>query len=310
MATHLLVVNPESNRGDTRSKIPHLQALMAKAGIEVDMVLTQEPGHATTLVREMGARYPRIIAAGGDGTIHEIVNGLLEIPESQRPSLAILPMGSGNDFMKTASIPKDYRRAVDVLSNPQLLSFDIAKVVVDDRVHRYVDNNVGIGFDAYVNAESRRITWLRGMAIYLFTAVKAIFEYRHPFVSYRSDNGERSARVLMITVGNGFSSGGGFLLTPDAKIDDGLLDVCCIDSRSRWRMIFDMARTMKGTHLSRPGVHYFRTERMTIESQEGLPVHADGEILAVAAKKIEVEILTKALTLLTSQVHRDTRGRG
>lgn len=298
MASYLLIINPASNRGRTERHIPEVVEKLASAGIDVDVVRTTKPGDATHVVLDRGKTYPTLIAAGGDGTVHETVNGLMQLPEGQRPVLGILPMGTGNDFVKAAGIPHDLDKAVEIVQRRRLKSIDVARIVVDGQHSRFFDNNVGIGFDAFVNLESLKIRYLWGMAIYMVAAIKSIFKYRHPFVAYRFDFTERSTALLMLTVGNGICAGGGFRLTPNARIDDGTLDVCCIDSRGRGQMLLDMLRTMNGSHVNRKGVHYFKTGKLVVESDEGLPIHADGEVLAVAARHIEIEILPSSIRLI------------
>lgn len=298
MASHLLIINPASNRGRTERHIPAVVDRLQSAGVDVDVVQTTKPGDATSIVLERSDHYPTLIAAGGDGTIHETINGLMQLPQSRRPALAILPMGTGNDFIKAAGIPHDFEKAMAIVQRNSSIAIDVARIVVDHKHSRFFDNNVGIGFDAFVNLESLKIRYLWGMAIYMVAALKSVFKYRHPFVAYRFDSMERSTRILMLTVGNGVCAGGGFRLTPKARIDDGALDVCCIDSRGRTRMLMDMVRTMNGSHIDRSGVHYFKTRKIVVESDDGLPIHADGEVLAIAARHIEIEILPSSIRLI------------
>ncbi len=300
MASHLMIINPASNRGRTGRHVQSVINKLRGAGIDVEVAMTGKPGDATRIVVEQGSTCETVLAAGGDGTIHETINGLMQLPQGTRPSFGILPMGTGNDFIKAAGIPRDLEKAIAIVQGGTVRPIDVGRITVDGKHSRYFDNNVGIGFDAFVNLESLKIRYLWGMAIYVMAALKSVFRYRHPFVAFRYGTTERSMTMMMLTVGNGVSAGGGFRLTPQAILDDGELDVCCIESRGRGLgMLFDMLSTLNGSHLKKRGVYYFRTKRISVESEDGLPIHADGEVLAVAAKHVEIEILPASIRLMS-----------
>ncbi len=216
------------------------------------------------------------MAAGGDGTINEVVNGLmLAEAEGATSRLGVMPIGSGNDFAGSLGIPLDLRQAAQRLARGVVRRIDLGRVN-----GRYFDNNVGLAFEAMIGIEAHRITWLRGQPQYLLAVFRAMASYPFPVVDIYKDDGDRLAKqILMISVGNNRRNGGGFLVNPDAVPDDGLLDMCIVDAIPRLQILRLLPKAMKGTHRGEPVVEMTRSTRLVVESTDPLPVHADGEIL-------------------------------
>jgi YegS/Rv2252/BmrU family lipid kinase len=244
-----------------------------------------------------------IVAAGGDGTVHEVINGMMQAcvkngHMENMAALGVLPIGSGNDFVKMLNVPVHLHKALHILQQKKTMPVDIGQISVDGNHTRFFDNNIGVGFDAYVNYESIKIRHLRGVAIYLTAVIKSIFKYKAPLMHVEINGETFERRILMMTIGNGTCSGGGFYITPHAKVDDGFFDVCSIDAMGKARMLSSLVKVMKGTHLNINGVKLQRAVEVYIRSKEALPIHADGEVVSLDAHEIKLKILPSALQVI------------
>ncbi len=302
-AKYLFIVNPVANRGRGKELTSAVAKSLHRRGFSFDMEITERPGDGIRLAREQAFSYERIVAAGGDGTVHEVVNGLMQAHRSNHhakplAALGIVPIGSGNDFVKMLGIRQQVDHALSVLTDGQIRRIDVGEITVDHLHHRYFNNNVGVGFDAYVNAESMKIVRLKGLAVYLVAAIKSILRYPHPLVRYEVEDRIFEERVLLISTGNGRCSGGGFYLTPEASVDDGKLDVCVIRSMNKMRMFLKIPLVLKGSHGGLSEVSFYRTPRFWVESEAGFPIHADGEVVSAQAHNLEIRVIPSAIQVL------------
>jgi diacylglycerol kinase family enzyme len=159
-------------------------------------------------------------------------------------------------------------------------------------------NGVGVGFDAQVAIEAAQIRRLSGLAVYAVALLRALMRYRAPRMRVAWDGNVLHKRLLLAAVGNGRVIGGGFRLTPDAMVDDGLLDLCLVDALRLDEIARHIGKVLRGTHTQLQQVHMARTSSLTITSPEPLPVHADGEVLGTALHEIEIKIKPAALRVL------------
>ncbi|WFM72345.1 lipid kinase YegS [Halomonas sp. CKK8] len=247
-----------------------------EAGDDLEVRVTWEQGDAVRLAEQAGRDgVERVVAGGGDGTLNEVVNGLMRLSPEQRPGLGILPLGSANDLATSLGLPLDAEPALASALHLPLRRTDVPRL--DDW---HFLNMATCGFGAEITSSTPKTLkrLLGGGAYSLIGAVKA-WDYRlYPGV-LRWEGGERRAEVFMLAIGNGRQSGGGQALTPDASLDDGLLDVLLLhDVASLARL-----RAMRRELAARPGrgryVDAFRTEGLTFEAEEALPVTLDGEPL-------------------------------
>jgi YegS/Rv2252/BmrU family lipid kinase len=260
------------------------------------MVVAERRGHAIELARAAGeAGRQMVVAAGGDGTINEVVNGLKQaVGDGTAGPLGILPIGSGNDFARSMGIPLNLIQAAQKLRQRQTRIVDLGCVN-----GRYFDNNVGIGFEALVGIESHKITWFSGMAMYLAAACKTLITFPRPTVNIYLDQKDiREKDILSISVGNNRRIGGGFLLTPHAQPDDGLLDVCVVDAIPRLKILALLPKIITGNYRGEPAVFLTQSKRLVIESDHPLPVHADGEILWHDLHHIQITVEAKQLQVI------------
>ncbi len=292
----LFLVNPTSGRGRTLALLPQLKELLGQFRLEGELWQTKAPGQAADLAcRAAVEGYDRLVAVGGDGTLHEIVNGLLAAGLGQRLILGIIPSGSGNDFAYALGISPDLAVACALLQNGAERRVDAGRVTVDG-VGRFFMNNVGMGLDAETTIKSAGIRWLRGHSLYLWSALQTIAYGQWPYdLQFSLDGVSYLQPVTLLTVSNGTRVGGGFRLTPTARLDDGLLDVCYAGGLSRWTLLGLLPRAVAGSHLDHPAVRLARVEGLEIRSEAGIPAYVDGEILGTTCRHFLFEVLPGAL---------------
>jgi YegS/Rv2252/BmrU family lipid kinase len=194
-------------------------------------------------------------------------------------------VGTGNDLAMALGIPSDLDAALDIVANGGERRIDLGRF--DDT---WFANSLGLGFEAQVTIESRRIRRLSGFAVYLLAVVKALAKLRSPDLVLRVDDREFRGRRLLVCIGNGPRVGGGFLLTPDADHTDGLLDLCIVDAMGALRVLGTLPKAISGTHVHAPGITMTRGRTIDIESSDGFPFHADGEVVDVARHRLHIEI--------------------
>ena len=276
-----VILNPWSDQGQAIRHKEHIERVGIKYG-EIEIVLTERPGHGIELARQAAdSGVDLVVAAGGDGTIHEVVNGLMQ-SASNDTKLGVIPIGTGNDLAFALGIPlDDVAAAVDRLFSGTVRSIDLGRVEDDQGRYRYFDNNLGIGTDAIVVIRSQAITRLRGFTLYVAAVLQTIlFYYRTLKLDISFDKERISQESLLLALGVGPRGGGGFFLTPDANHHDDLLDSCIATPVSRFNMIRLVALSVKGKHVDSKHVTMRKNKRITVRSDQPMPIHVDGEVFA------------------------------
>ncbi|MCS6888937.1 MAG: diacylglycerol kinase family lipid kinase [Chloroflexus sp.] len=303
MAT-TVILNPAAGRGLAGRRRGAIEAELRKHAIEYELVTTHARGGATELaIQAMNRGVSRIVAVGGDGTINEVVNGIIDSRRGGQVAFGIIPLGTGSDFVKSLPgvRPGDIAGAVQRLANNRLQAIDVGRIRVEAgrlRLNRCFINGLGMGLDAAVAVESLKIKRLRGFAVYLISVFKALATYRPGPMTVRFDGQRVSRQLFFASVGNGRCQGGGFWMTPDAKLDDGLLDLCIVDTMPIPRALRKIPLLMRGTHTNEPEVTMARARRIEVTCPTPIPVATDGEVIATAAQRVEVEVLPRAVQLV------------
>jgi len=294
-----VILNPIAGRGYGARSEANLRRYLSAEGVDFELVRTQGPGHAIELAAEAAnGEFDVIVAAGGDGTTHEVVNGLMGASGAHGDvvgTLGVLPVGSGSDFANAMGIPPDLAGACRQLAQGQTRLVDVCRVTVDAQPPRYFDNTVNIGFGGTVTFEAQKVKWVRGKALYLPVVLKTIFLSNAPNVTIAFDGQAMTLPAAMICVGNGPREGGGFYSTPNAQPDDGLLDVCIVREMGRLAMLGFVPRFMNGSHVGQAAVTMARTESLVVTSPDPLIAHADGEVLCTAAHRLAFDVLPRKL---------------
>jgi YegS/Rv2252/BmrU family lipid kinase len=289
----LLVVNPAARHGETEALLPVIEKLLAS--VPHDTVLTERPGHAAEIVAKAEA-YDVIVAAGGDGTAHEVLNGLMAHPPETRPTLGLLPTGSGNDTRRTLGVSTDLTQAAIELTTGRRRSFDVG---LCNGV--YFNNSFAAGLDAKVTAKAveYKVTKKRdGLWLYLTALLHVLFNDLGAFDVSLSFDGAEPTRVttLIMAATNGPTYGGGFFICPDAVPDDGLFEVCMIDPLSLGNALWRLPFVITGKHTNMKVVHMSRHSSIVIECADPMPAQIDGEVLL--ERRYEISILPGAITCI------------
>lgn len=299
-----VIFNPMANGGRVASSAADLRAMVARAAMEAQLKLewveTQSPEHATALAEAAATDGCKlVIAVGGDGTVNEVVNGLMRVRgQSDSTALGVIPTGSGNDFAWSAGVSLDSVNACRRLFEGQTRLIDIGYIREAKGRQRFFCNGCGFGFDAQVALEVKRLTWLRGFLMYLVGVLKTlIFHHQVPQLRILLDEREWIQPSMMLITGNGRRLGGGFLVTPEAELDDGLLDICIAGELSRLGMLMVIPRFMRGTHVTHRQIRMDRARRVAVEASMPRAIHLDGEIFATDARQFEVRVIPGALPL-------------
>ncbi|HEX6987893.1 MAG TPA: diacylglycerol kinase family protein [Bacillota bacterium] len=296
-----MIVNPMAGNGRVRRHWPGIQRRLADVlGYEPPVWFTERPGHAAELARARAAEpHAWIAACGGDGTVHEVVNGLCrarfddDIGDAV-PALVVIPAGTGNDFARSQGLPVHVDGSIDLLASPGLESRWVDAGFV---AGRYFVNVGGVGFDAEVAAEVNRLgKRLPGAASYVWALLKKLVTYRNEVVVIEAGDLRIERKILLTAVGTGRYYGGGMLILPPAEPADGLLDACIAGDLSRLATLGLLPRIFSGGHVGHPLVTFLRADRIRIDGPRHLNVHADGEI--VGQLPVEFRCVPGAVRLL------------
>ncbi|MGH8687440.1 MAG: diacylglycerol/lipid kinase family protein [Burkholderiales bacterium] len=293
MSRRLVIVNPAAGRGRVRREWPLLAGRLKSASVDFEVAETQRPGEAVELAQQAAKSYDVVVAAGGDGTVHEVVNGLLRAGGGA--AFGVLPLGSGDDFVKMLA-PRD---PVERLAAPRIVAHD-AGIIRAAGGARFFANGMDIGFGAHGAYNVRKVPrFLKGFGAYLGTLAITLVRYPIHQVTLRLDGGAPiSQATAMAAVMNGRAFGGSFQVCPDARADDGLLDVFLADGIGRLAILGLVPKILRGTHRGDPRIQLMRARRVELESPTPLLVEADGEIAFEDALRLEIEVLPGALRVL------------
>ena len=304
MSRYKIILNPTAGKGNGQRVRPQIEALLDQYKLDYDLVETEFPEHATELARlAVNEKYDIVVAAGGDGTVNEVINGILKSRNGKKsgPALAVIPVGRGNDFAYGVNIPINVEEAVSLLAAQPRNWIDIGKVHSSDpNEFLYFGNGVGMGFDAVVGFVASKMK-LTGMLSYLVAALKTIFIfYKPPSVEILLENDRFELSALMVSIMNGRRMGGGFMMAPNAKTDDGFLDLCIVREIPQMSMFGMIAKFMKGTQNSDPAVTAVQSKKIVIKALSGsLPVHADGVTVCEEGQELTIELLPKMLEIIS-----------
>ncbi len=298
-----LLVNPNADMGRAWRTVADLKPLVEEFG-GADWAGTVYPTHAAELARQAAEDgYQLIIAAGGDGTVHEVINGLMQVSPEMRPRLGIVPLGSGNDFAHTAGIHLNPAEALRQVYTGQPRRIDLGRFDIGRAEPEYFDNTFGIGFDATVTIRSHRLTMVRGFMMYLVAVLQTIaLNFEAPRMLIETDSGSWDEQTIMFVVCNGPREGGGFRVAPEAVYYDGVLNYASLCRVSRLMMLRLIPEVMKGTHGRFKQVRLGQLHKLHIQSDKPVTIHADGEVISgfgMDVRDIRVDIVPGAVEIIT-----------
>ncbi len=306
MNDFILIANPISGKGHAKNVAEQAHAALTEAGQQGQLVFTAAAGDAKRFAHEAAANGVRfVIACGGDGTLHEVVNGIATLPDV---ILGVLPCGRGNDFAAAIGVPLKPETAIATLLSGTPIHVDLGRCYQINReligealepesaltnnrqptTDNYFTTIATCGYDAEVSRRAAKGTPVfAGTASYAYAAVETLFYYDPPVVHLEGDFGTYDGEILLAATGITNRYGGGFKIVPDARINDGLFDVCIIRPVSELTVLRLMVTLFWGGHVSHPAVSIHRTRAITIKTETPLLLYADGEPMSETPVTIE-----------------------
>jgi len=302
IAKYWIILNPTAGKGKAAKQRPVIESFMRKSGRDFEILMTKAPGDALNMVRDLPLKPDdAVIAAGGDGTCNEVVNGLLLRKSPSPPLFGILPIGRGNDFSFTPGIPGDVEKALQTLIDAKERPLDAGFVKGGFFTEgRFFVNGVGIGFDTKVGFEAAKMKIKSGIS-YVFGAIINVVRYEpSPVIKIRYDENEVTLPAVLVSIVNGRRMGGSFFMGPNAILDDGLLDICYVRHQSsRMKLLKVLTHYTKGTQSQCEGVTLGRGLKFHLQALEGgMAAHCDGETICYEGKELEINCVPGALRLI------------
>jgi YegS/Rv2252/BmrU family lipid kinase len=304
---YLVIVNPISGRGYAEKVIPEIEAGMRKYGLGFNLVHTERPWHAADIAESaVKDGYDVIVAASGDGTANETINGIMRACDAgfNKCAFSLLPVGTGNDMAYGLGMRGTLEESLATLAADYRKTIDIGFVKGGDYPDgRYFANGVGVGFDAAVGFVAVKIRWARGLLAYLIAVIQTVFIYfKAPTVEISYNDISYEQPSLMVSIMNGQRMGGGFYMAPQGDPGDGHFDLCIVSNPSRPRIFGLIPHFLNGTQASQPEVTTGRTHKIGVKATKGiLPAHCDGETLCEEGNKLSMEIVPSALEIITAE---------
>lgn len=282
-----VIVNPVAGSKDKQKLLTKAEAFLQERQIPFKTLITKSKGHATDYIKnELSDSCTDLLVIGGDGTLNEVLNGLQ--PNPKNIPISIIPTGTGNDFIKSIDFPKKLDLQLEVAINGSCLAVDIGRCN-----ERYFLNTMGFGFDGKVVAIMEdRGKRFGGHLAYLYTVLHTITSFNEPLVRFIIDGKqERHERVFLMAINIGTTYGGGFKITPKAKVDDGFFDICLIKEISTVRRYINLPKLQRGTHEGVKEIEMLKSKYLNIDHSPGIIAHLDGEYFG--QPPYEVSILPK-----------------
>jgi len=294
-----IILNPYSNRWNSKARWPEAEAALKAAGVDFELAVSQSKGQVVELAEQAArAGFSPIVAAGGDGTISETVQGLVRVAKSEGDPigpLGIMPLGSANDFVFNAGMSANLKQAAQVIATGKIQPIDLGNLN-----GRCFVNNSAAGLEPYVTLKHERIQWIKGMGRYLVAAIWAIMDKPEWKGEVKWDDGEYSGPLTLVTVGNGRRTGG-FFMTPHADLADGRLTLAYGYRATRLGMFLVLPRTFKegaGSYIELEDMHEFHSTKVSIHLDRPSPAHTDGELFPDYVQDFEYSIQPGRLQLL------------
>jgi len=292
-----LFINPVAGRGRARREMSSIRDLLNARGVAAELLESTAVGDLEERIFSASvAGADRVIIAGGDGSVHEAVNGLLRA--GGNTALGVIPLGTGNDFAKASSIPLHWENAATLLANRLCDQVPIRYVDAGRMNERFFANGAGIGFDAKINRIASNLNLPIGDLVYLIAVFKGMWDgVITPKVKLTYDGGEYAGPVTLANVSNGPWVGGMFHIAPMAKIDDGSLDLVFVSPVNRLRILALLPKLIKGEHIDEEEVCCVAIRNFELIADAPVPSHLDGEVQPLQTE-FRIELLEGALRLL------------
>jgi YegS/Rv2252/BmrU family lipid kinase len=297
-----LIYNPIANLGRAGATTGELRSQTHENG-KIDWVSTEYPGHAIGLAKTAAEEgYDTVIGMGGDGTAHEVLNGLMQIPEGKRPLMGVIPAGSGNDFSYACGMNSLASLALQQILKGSPMPVDVGLVRDDNGKEKFWGNTIGIGFDTIVTIRSRKVPIVKGFLIYFVAVLQTILlQYEEFHIDMKLDGKHLSNDLIMLVLCNGPREGGGFLVSPNSRNNDGVFDFFSVDRINRLMMLRTLPEVMSGTQAKLKHCRSGWFKHMTLQADKPLYIHMDGEVYCTPTdpvRQLEITMLPGAIQIV------------
>ena len=295
-----VILNPYSNRWNAKARWPEAEAALKKAGVDFELAVSERPHHVVELAEEAARQgFSPVVAAGGDGTIGEVVNGLARAAGENGGLLGpfgVIPLGSANDLVDNLGLPRDLNEAARVIAGGKTRNLDLGWVN-----GRYFANNSAMGLEPYITLIQQKITAIKGMTRYLVAAIRGVMDQPKWEGTIEWDGGKYEGPFVLVTVGNGPRTGGVFFMTPHADMFDGKLHFTYGYAKSRLKLFSLLPKAMKpgvGSYVEAQEIHEQDATWIKIHTDRPTAAHVDGEIFAEDLHDLEYRIFPGKLKIL------------
>lgn len=295
------IINPTANRNRS---VKHFSSLKKEIGLrwtDAEIVMTTADKPVIELAREKSESNDIIVACGGDGTVSQVANGLV----GSNAALGVVPIGSGNDFVKSMHLNKTIPECLDILRAGFTTEIDLIRFEGDEE--GWCVNTIGMGLDGLANYHARRSVFLKGFLMYAVGALKACFSFRGARMTLKIDGREKTNEYLMITLCNGKWEGGQFYIAPEAVMDDGLLDLLTVEKLPLYLILTYLPRFKTGPKKSMRGIQSLRCKKLELHSDKPIYVHSDGEHISGSVHDLRLTVVEKALRVVIREREAERR---
>ena len=296
-----LIVNPTSGNGKSKKSWQHISTLLTNQGIRFSFAFTAYSKHESELVQQaIKNGFTKIISVGGDGTLHHIVNGIMsqKFVETNTIQLAVIPIGTGNDWVKTYNIPAKIEKSILNIIQGQSILQDIGKLKTENNTITYFNNVAGIGYDGYVVNKLEKLKKFGGIA-YLLSGISGLLFYKKTEFKIEINNKTFTEKCLMTIFGLCKFSGGGMQFTKDVNPSDGLLDITIAKNLTLLDLIFNLPKLYNGKIVNHKKVTTYKTNFLKVTPVSSIDkpfIQADGEL--INSGSVEVTIIKKAIQFI------------
>jgi YegS/Rv2252/BmrU family lipid kinase len=292
-----LFANPTAGRGRAGRRLARITELFEGAGLAAEVRASRAVGDLEEQIfAAVNSGTRQIVVAGGDGTVHEAVNGIMRAGGGA--ALGVIPTGTGNDFAKASSLSLDWEHATQLLAARLTANQSWRRIDIGRMNGRYFANGAGIGFDAKVTQMARAYKWPIGDFVYLLAIFRCMVDgIATPEMRIKANGLNWNGPVTLANISNGAWVGGMFHIAPMADNADGQLELLVADPVSRTRILTLLPKLMRGRHMGEPEIHHAGVTALTVSSAAPVPSHLDGEVQPLQSH-FELEILPASLDLL------------
>ncbi|MFH1051049.1 MAG: diacylglycerol kinase family protein [bacterium] len=301
---YFVIINPNAGKGLSKMGWQEISSLLDDNNLEYQHQFSEYRGHSIKIAREKAIEgYKNFIVVGGDGTLNEVINGIVSISESALNGLtfAMIPVGTGNDWCRSYNIPNNFKDAISLIKQGKTITQDLAKATYFENeqiLTRYFANISGIGFDAHVAIKSNLDKQMNksGIFVYLKNVISSLINYQSVKSTVIYDDKQIDCKLFLLSAGKGKFNGGGMKQLPLAVPDDGFIDFTLIQDISKFDVITQLPKLYNGTHIYHPKISTYKARKLSITTDKKIFLEVDGETFGHSP--FIFEVIPSALTVI------------